>query len=264
MLHSLKSQFLIAIFKKGHSSINIQKISFMHKSNTKVWSTININEKVQYSNIGCGFCVIRLQAAANAVLDSQKFWWFEAILLRFFNQEFKMNTKMTKLTLALGAIVMAASASAVAATDTANLAMSATVNTICAIGPGAISFGTLTLDVNAGAGTVTLANHDADSGSSISIACTNGSSAAITAGAGSNSAGATRNMISGSDLLAYELYTNAGRGIVLNGTNSIAYTGTGAATTTDTIFARITGAQLAAAKKGSYADTVAMTITYTP
>lgn len=173
-----------------------------------------------------------------------------------------MNTKMTKLTLALGAIVMAASASA--ATDTANLAMSATVNTICAIGPGAISFGTLTLDVNAGAGTVTLANHDADSGATISIACTNGSSATITAGLGLNAVGTTRNMISGSDLLAYELYTNTGRGTVLNGTNSIAYTGTGAATTTDTIFARITGAQLAAAKKGSYADTVAMTITYTP
>ena len=173
-----------------------------------------------------------------------------------------MNTKMTSLTLALGAIVMAASASA--ATDTANLAVSATVNTICAIGPGAISFVTLTLDVNAGAGTVTLANHDADSGSSISIACTNGSTAAITAGLGANSSLTVRRMKSGLDYLVYELYTNAARGTVLNGTNSIAYTGTGAATTTDTIFARITGAQLAAAKKGSYADTVAMTITYTP
>ena len=173
-----------------------------------------------------------------------------------------MNTKMTKLALALGAMVMVAGASA--ATDTANLGVSATVNTICAIGTGTISFGVLTLDINAGAGTVTGMNHDADSGSSISIACTNGSSAAITADLGLNAVSTTRNMFSSGDLLAYELYTTSGRTTVLNGTNSISYTGTGAATTTETIYARITGAQLAAAKKGVYSDTVAMTITYTP
>ena len=61
-----------------------------------------------------------------------------------------------------------------------------------------------------------------------------------------------------------ELYTDAGRATVFNATNSISYTGTGAATTNQAVYGRITGAQLAAAKKGSYTDTVAMIITYTP
>ena len=174
-----------------------------------------------------------------------------------------MNTKMTKLALALGALVM--TGGVWAATDTANLAVSATVETICAIGPGTLSFNTLKLEVNAGAGTVTPVNHDANSGTSISIACTIGSTAAITAGLGLNaSVGSVRNMLSGTDLLAYELYTDSGYGTVLDSTTgAISYTGTGAATN-KTIYGRITGAQLAAAKKGSYADTVAMTITYTP
>ena len=87
---------------------------------------------------------------------------------------------------------------------------------------------------------------------------------AITAGLGANAVGSVLDMDSGVDRLAYELYTNAGRATVLNAANSISYTGTGAATTTQAIYGRITGAQLAAAKKGSYPDTVGMTITYTP
>ena len=176
-----------------------------------------------------------------------------------------MNTNLKKLVLAMAAMgAMAMAGGALAATDTADLAVSATVANACAIGPGALAFGTLALDVTAGSGTVMAANHDADSGNTISIACTLGASATITAGPGENAAGAVRNMISGSDLLAYELYTDALRGTVLNGTNSIGYTGTGAATTDTVIYGRITGAQLAAAKKGDYTDTVAMTITYTP
>ena len=173
-----------------------------------------------------------------------------------------MTVKMNKIAIAIASMLLAGAA--MAATDTADLAVSATVENACAIGPGTLAFGTLALEVNAGLGTVTAANHDADSGATISIACTNGASAAITAGPGVNAAGAVRKMISGSDLLTYELYTDAGRGTVLNDTNSIAYTGTGATTNTTSIFGRITGAQLAAAKKGSYADTVAMVITYTP
>jgi spore coat protein U-like protein len=171
---------------------------------------------------------------------------------------------MKKLALAIAAMVMAGSA--MAATDAASLTVGATVENACAISSGTLAFGALALGVNAGLGTVAAAtDHDADSGTTISIACTLGASAAITADPGLNAAGGVRNMISGSDLLAYELYTSAGRTTVLDeSTGSIAYTGTGAATTTTAIYGRITGAQLAAAKKGTYADTVAMTITYTP
>lgn len=174
-----------------------------------------------------------------------------------------MINKINKLALAI--CVMGLTGGAWAATDTANLAVSARVENACAIGPGTLDFGTLALDVNAGLGTVTGANHDASTGSSISIACTKDAAASITAGLGSNASSSIRRMDSAGDKLAYELYTSTLRDTVLDTTTgSIAYTGTGEATTATTIYGRITGAQLAAAKKGNYTDTVAMTITYTP
>ncbi|MFT5644138.1 MAG: spore coat protein U-like protein [Janthinobacterium sp.] len=175
-----------------------------------------------------------------------------------------MNMKLNKLALAIGAMTIAG-ASFAQSTDSSTLGTSATVENACAIGSGAAAAGTLTLDVNAGAGTVNATNIDFDSGTSISIACTIGASAQITAGLGNNAGvGTTRSMLSGTDTLAYELYADAVRATVLNGTNGIAYTGTGATTTNTVIYGQITGTQLAAAPKGTYADTVAMTITYTP
>lgn len=175
-------------------------------------------------------------------------------------RKFHMNTKMSKLALAIGAMAMAGAS--MAATDSADLAVGATVVNACAIGPGTLAFGgALSLAVTAGAGIAgTTAAVDADSGTTISIICTNGATAAITAGPGLNA----RKMISGTDLLPYELYTDTGRLTVLNETNSISYTGTGLATTSTAVFGRILGTDLAAAKMGTYADTVAMTITYTP
>jgi spore coat protein U-like protein len=177
----------------------------------------------------------------------------------------KANTmNMRKLVAALGAVLLAGAA--VAATDSADLAVSATVQNACAIGTGTMGFGTLALEVNAGAGTVTGTNHDADSGSSISIACTKDATATITAGNGSNADGATRRMKKSDslDYITYDLYTSSARSTVLNGVNSIAYTGTGAATTSTVIYGRIGSDQLALVPAGSYSDTVAMTITYTP
>lgn len=174
--------------------------------------------------------------------------------------------KFTKLAIALGALVMAGSS--MAATDSANLTTSATVENICAIGTGTAAAGTLVLDVNLGAGTANPQNHDFVS-SGISVICTVGASAQITADLGLNAAGSTRNMLSGADTLAYELYADAGRTNILGSDPAvankfIAYTGTGAATTTTSVYGRITGAQLAAAPKGTYGDTVSLTVNYTP
>ena len=175
-----------------------------------------------------------------------------------------MKKNLGKLALAMGLMGMAGTG--MAATDTANLAVGATVVNACAIGPGSIAFGSHGLPVNAGLGTVTGANVDADSGTTVSIACTNGASATITGGLGAHAAVAVRRMISGSDFLSYELYADSGHTTVLDTTTgNIAYTGTGAADTAHmVIYGRITAAQLAAAVNGVYADTVAMTITYTP
>jgi spore coat protein U-like protein len=173
-----------------------------------------------------------------------------------------MNATKIKLSLAISAAMLAGGS--MAATDTANLTVGASIANSCAIGPGVLDFGALSA-FNAGLGTTTGADHDADSGATISIACTNGTAATINAGLGAHAAGAVRKMISGSDLLSYELYTSAARTTVLDATTgSISYLGTGSATTTEAVYGRVTGAQLAAAKKGTYADTVALTISYTP
>lgn len=172
-------------------------------------------------------------------------------------------TKLSRFALAIGALAVTAG-TALAATDSANLSVGATVQNACAIGPGTLSFGSnLALAVTAGAGTIgSTAAVDADSGTSVEVVCTLGATAAITGDFGANFAGSVRKMISGTDLLTYELYTTTGRTTILNPA-SIAYTGTGANDNV-AIFGRITGAALAAAKKGSYTDTVALTITYTP
>lgn len=172
----------------------------------------------------------------------------------------------TKSKIAFTLCMAALSTSALADTDTSTLTVGATVQNNCAIGNGALSFGTRTLAVTKHAGTAgTIANIDADSGTSISIICTNGASATINADTGANASAGVRRMLSGTDYLAYQLYTDTGRGTVLDGTTgSIAYTGTGAATTTTAIYGRINGSDLQAAKAGTYADTVALTVTYTP
>ena len=186
-----------------------------------------------------------------------------AILLGMLFEGIILNINMKKLALTVCAMGLASGAWA--ATDTSNLTVNATVENVCAIGSGALSFSTLKLALNSGAGTLAAGgNHDFDTGNTISVVCTNGATAAITAGSGSNVDGAVRRLKSGTtDFLGYELYTATGRVNVLNTTNSISYTGTGVASAV-TVFGRVTAAQLALVKAGSYSDTVAMTVTYTP
>lgn len=175
-------------------------------------------------------------------------------------------TKTTRLALAIGAIAF--SNASMAATDTSTLTVNATVENNCAIGNGTLGFGTRTLAVDKAAGTAgTIAAIDADTVATISIICTNGASANITADVGANAGdGTVRKMkdATSGNVLSYELYTNSSRSTVLNADNSIAYTGTGAATTATSIFGRIAGADLQAATKGTYTDSVGLTITYTP
>lgn len=175
-----------------------------------------------------------------------------------------MNTKMTKLAMAIGAMAMAGAA--MAATDSSTLAVSATVLNNCAISNGTIAFSAMQLAANKGVGTIgTTAAATANSGSTISVICTNGASAAITGGLGTNGSGAVRKMIggSGTDLLTYELYSDSLQTTVFNMANPITYAGTGLATSV-VIYGGIAGADIALAKAGAYADSVPLTITYTP
>ena len=172
--------------------------------------------------------------------------------------------KMSKMALAVSVCVLAGTT--MAATDSADLTVNATVQTSCAIGAGTLAFGNVAMAVTAGAGTsATTGDADADSGSSVAIVCTNGSSATVTGANGANySAGRRMRNGATTDYLGYELYTDSARTTVLDATTgSIAYAGTGSDSSV-TVYGRIAAASLAAAKAGTYSDTVALTVTYTP
>jgi spore coat protein U-like protein len=170
-----------------------------------------------------------------------------------------MNTKLNlkKLALAIGA--MAIAGASFAATETATLTTTATVQNVCSIGPGTAAGGQITLKVN-DAGT----RNDIDTtfDTSISVVCTIGAVAKISAGFNTDDvADQIRNMkgtANGSTAkLAYALSSN---GTSLNG-EGVVYTGTGEVTTPP-IQVLITNIDLAKAPKGDYTDTVTLTVTY--
>jgi spore coat protein U-like protein len=164
---------------------------------------------------------------------------------------------------AMGIAFLASAGAALA--ETANLSVSATVQTVCAISDGTLPFGNISPVINGDATVATPANVDLDSGATVEVACTNGATGTITADSGLNADGALRRMRLGvtTDYLPYELYTSAARSTVLNDTNAISYTGKGS-TESVTVYGRILGTDLQSAKVGSYSDNVALTITYAP
>lgn len=152
------------------------------------------------------------------------------------------------------AISLPTAASADTASSTMNV--SATVTANCTVSTSPVAFG----NVNPLSGS----NIDASGG--ISVTCTNGTGWTATAGVGSGSGAsyASRRMSAGSDLLGYNLYTDAARSSVWGdgsgATATIADTGTGAAQDV-TIYGRV-GSGQTSVPPGSYSDTVAVTITY--
>ena len=153
------------------------------------------------------------------------------------------------------AVAAFASQPAFAQTATDNLAVSATVTENCVVSTTAVAFGNV--DVTSGA------NVDVTGG--LSVTCTSGTAWSATAGAGGGT-GATnsvRKMTSGLNLLNYALYTNAGRTTLWgDGTDGAAITGTGSGSAqASVIYGRVPSGQ-SSLPIGSYADTVAVTLTY--
>jgi len=155
----------------------------------------------------------------------------------------------------LGAVLVAASPAA-ASTAGANLGVNATVTANCAVTTSPVAFGNV--DVTTGGSTAT---------GSIAVTCTNGTdwTASADQGQGSGATLALRQMASGANLLNYVLYTDSNQtnvwGDGVGGTTAtITGTGTGEAQT-QTIYGSIPAGQTGA-PAGSYADTVAVTVTY--
>lgn len=171
-----------------------------------------------------------------------------AMLLRFLTKEIEMNTKLNKLALAIGVLIM--SGTAAAATATQNLDVSANIAASCEFGTAAsLPFGALTVsDLANGKNETTAA--------AVKITCTNTGTAAKLYG------GATRQMTNGANVLDYEVYTDAGRTSAL-GTAALG----GASVTADgteqtiTLYGKTTSGQGAKAS-GSYSQALALTVEF--
>ena len=143
-----------------------------------------------------------------------------------------------------------------AATATANLAVSATVTNNCTISTAALAFGTYDPVV-----ANTSANLDGTG--RVTVACTKGSTATIGLGTGSNGSGAARRMSDGSgNYLSYELYSDSGRAAVWNtGSGLLSPTAATSKTARDfTVYGRVSGNQ--DVPSGAYSDTVVATVNF--
>ena len=107
---------------------------------------------------------------------------------------------------------------------------------------------------------------DLDVNSAVHVTCTgaNRVSVSLNAGTGTTSTIAARQMNSGANLVAYNIYTDASRTTPLGqtaGTDTIDFTSTGGSTTDDrTVFGRVPAQ--AAKPNGTYTSTVRATVTY--
>lgn len=159
-----------------------------------------------------------------------------------------MNSKLNKLALAIGTLIM--SGAAVAGTATQDLSVSADIAASCEFGEAAsLPFGTLTVsDLADGKNETTAA--------SVKITCTNTTVAAKLYG------GATREMINGANTLAYEVYTDAGRTTALGtaalGGASVIADGT---EQTVTLYGKTTSGQGAKAS-GNYSQALVLTVDF--
>lgn len=159
----------------------------------------------------------------------------------------------TKYLIALGFVLFPTSAWA--QTASSNLSVTATVTANCSVSTSAVAFG----NVNPQG-----ANVDATGG--LTVTCSNGTAWAASAGVGSG-AGATlavRRMTAGADTLNYALYTDSNRtNLWGDGTAStVTITGTGNGSAQNSvIYGRVPTGQVTV-PPGSYADTVAITVSY--
>lgn len=145
---------------------------------------------------------------------------------------------------------------ALAATATSSLNVTATVTANCTVSTSALAFGSVNV----------IGGSNVDGTGGLTITCTNGTawSAAAGIGSGSGASFTNRRMTAGANLLNYNLYTTTARTIVWGdgtaSTGTLSGTGTGGAQSV-TVYGRV-GSGQTGVPAGSYADTVAVTVTY--
>ena len=138
--------------------------------------------------------------------------------------------------------------SALAGQATTNFAVTATVVATCGVSATPLAFGDYTGSTNV------------DQTSTISVTCTTGTDYTVALNDGNNASGGVRRMVNGgSNYLAYEMYSDAGRTTAWNATATVAGTGTGIAQSL-TVYGRVASGQNVPA--GAYSDTVQVTVSY--
>lgn len=157
--------------------------------------------------------------------------------------------------LAVAAVGYGTSSQVGAATQTASLAVSATVNNNCAITTTALAFGTYDP-------ITTHATADLDNTGTVVIACTKGATTSIELNLGANAAVSQRRLKSGVNFLNYEVYQDSTRATVWGTGTAKLDTGVAPskAARTYTAYGRVAMNQ--DVPSGSYTDTVTATVNF--
>jgi len=165
-------------------------------------------------------------------------------------------TNMKNFLLATTALVVGAlvAPGVWATTSTGSIAVSATVSTVCTLGTTPLSFGEVALS-----GATTGATNGT---ATITLTCTGGGAYSVGLDSGLNNVAAQRNLKSGSNLLAYGLYTDLAHGTVWPVAPGVAGTGNAAAQSL-TVYGLIpAGLPIVSGSGTPYTDTVTVTVTY--
>lgn len=149
-------------------------------------------------------------------------------------------------------------ATAHAGTATSNVAVSASVASVCSITAGSLGFGTYD----------TLSGANVDGTATVTVACTKGAVATVTLGQGQNAGtGSTdvlpiRRMASGANVLSYGLYSDPTRLVPWGNTVATGqpYVSTSSASSQLTVYGRIASSQDVPA--GAFSDIVVATISF--
>lgn len=153
---------------------------------------------------------------------------------------------------AASAITLVSAQGAWAATDTANMSASAEVSTVCTFDTTPMAFGEVAL-TGATPGTAT-----------ISVTCTGGGDYTVGLGNGLNNVADQRNLVSGANALAYDLFKEVGHATRWGDAGAGLVLGTGTATEQElTVYGQITTGQTLVSGNGvPYTDTVLVSLTY--
>ncbi|MDB5874031.1 MAG: Spore Coat Protein domain [Ramlibacter sp.] len=158
------------------------------------------------------------------------------------------------------------SVSSWAATDTANLAVTATIANQCSVGAAALALGAITMVGTDG----TMAALSGGTTADIPWACTNGTSATLGFNLGANTSGTDRRMLSttagsSNQFFEYQLKAGTSSGAAITET-AVALSGADGTNKSFTVWGGPvdSAANRAAKPAADYTDTVLLTVTFTP